>query len=221
MIMESGIEEHNILKAYNMLLYFAGTMLMYEPNHECIRDFWNEGILKTLPVSSNNPRFVKAASQLRNSISNDDGTFLMMKEDYISLFNGSGSSFAPPYESVYRSKDNLMFDIQTTEVRDFYRSYGWESNFKNKIPDDHLGIELLFLTLMIEKYLDLDDKVCHVEMKSEIIRFIDQHILSWVPLWNEHIQTYANTLSYKGIGTLIHACVEDMSDILEHNNAES
>ena len=219
--MESGIEEHNILKAYNMLLYFAGTMLMYEPNHECIRDFWNEGILKTLPVSSNNPRFVKAASQLRNSISNDDGTFLMMKEDYISLFNGSGSSFAPPYESVYRSKDNLMFDIQTTEVRDFYRSYGWESNFKNKIPDDHLGIELLFLTLMIEKYLDLDDKVCHVEMKSEIIRFIDQHILSWVPLWNEHIQTYANTLSYKGIGTLIHACVEDMSDILEHNNAES
>jgi len=221
MIMESGMEEHNILKAYNMLLYFAGTMLMYEPNHECIRDFWNEGILKTLPVSSNNPRFVKAASQLRNSISNDDGTFLMMKEDYISLFNGSGSSFAPPYESVYRSKDNLMFDIQTTEVRDFYRSYGWESNFKNKIPDDHLGIELLFLTLMIEKYLDLDDKVCHVEMKSEIIRFIDQHILSWVPLWNEHIQTYANTLSYKGIGTLIHACVEDMSDILEHNNAES
>jgi TorA maturation chaperone TorD len=221
MIMESGMEEHNILKAYNMLLYFAGTMLMYEPNHECIRDFWNEGILKTLPVSSNNPRFVKAASQLRNSISNDDGTFLMMKKDYISLFNGSGSSFAPPYESVYRSKDNLMFDIQTTEVRDFYRSYGWESNFKNKIPDDHLGIELLFLTLMIEKYLDLDDKVCHVEMKSEIIRFIDQHILSWVPLWNEHIQTYANTLSYKGIGTLIHACVEDMSDILEHNNAES
>ena len=219
--MESGMEEHNILKAYNMLLYFAGTMLMYEPNHECIRDFWNEGILKTLPVSSNNPRFVKAASQLRNSISNDDSTFVMMKEDYISLFNGSGSSFAPPYESVYRSKDNLMFDIQTTEVRDFYRSYGWESNFKNKIPDDHLGIELLFLTLMIEKYLDLDDKVCHVEMKSEIIRFIDQHILSWVPLWNEHIQTYANTLSYKGIGTLIHACVEDMSDILEHNNAES
>ena len=219
--MESGMEELNILKAYNMLLYFAGTMLMYEPNHECIRDFWNEGILKTLPVSSNNPRFVKAASQLRNSISNDDSTFVMMKEDYISLFNGSGSSFAPPYESVYRSKDNLMFDIQTTEVRDFYRSYGWESNFKNKIPDDHLGIELLFLTLMIEKYLDLDDKVCHVEMKSEIIRFIDQHILSWVPLWNEHIQTYANTLSYKGIGTLIHACVEDMSDILEHNNAES
>jgi TorA maturation chaperone TorD len=221
MTMKSGIEEHNILKAYNMLLYFAGTMLMYEPNHECIRDFWNEGILKTLPVSSKNPRFVKAASQLRNSISNDDSTFLMMKEDYISLFNGSGSSFAPPYESVYRSKDNLMFDIQTTEVRDFYRSYGWESNLENKIPDDHLGIELLFLTLMIEKYLDLDDKVCHVEMKSEIIRFIDQHILSWVPLWNEHIQTYANTLSYKGIGTLIHACVEDMSGILEHNNAES
>jgi TorA maturation chaperone TorD len=216
--MNSYKEERNLLKAYNMMLYFAGTMLMYEPNHECIRDFWNEGILKTLPVSSSNPRFMKAASQLRYSISNEDSAFLMMKEDYIALFDGRSGSHAPPYESVYRSKDHLMFDLQTYEVRDFYRSYGWESKFKNKIPDDHLSIELLFLTILIEKYLELDDHVCHIEMKNEIIRYINQHLLSWIPKWNEHIQQHASTLGYKGVGTLIHACVEDMSDLLEKEN---
>ena len=50
-----------------MLLYFAGSMIMHEPSEECIVDFWEKGILKNLPVSSSNPNFIKAASQLRDS----------------------------------------------------------------------------------------------------------------------------------------------------------
>ena len=48
-------QENNILKGYNMLLYFAGSMIMYEPSEECIVDFWTNGVLKKLPVSSSNP----------------------------------------------------------------------------------------------------------------------------------------------------------------------
>ena len=65
--MEIRNENHNILKGYNLLLYFAGSMIMYEPNEECIVDFWKQGILTKLPVSSSNPNFAKAASQLRES----------------------------------------------------------------------------------------------------------------------------------------------------------
>ena len=112
----------------------------------------------------------------------------------------------------------MIFDKQTSEVSEFYESYGWESKFKGKIPDDHLGVELLFLTLMIEKYLELDDEFCNSEMRFEIRRFIDQHLLSWVPDWNENIQERASSLSYKGIGTLILACVEDIYSIMDQNN---
>lgn len=203
-----------VLKGYNMLLYFAGTMIMFDPSQECIHDFWSQGILKSLPVSSHNPRFIKAALQLHQSVDDKTSCVKMMKEDYLALFTGTGNPLAPPYESVYRSKDHLMFDIQTSEVREFYKSYGWESKYKGKIPDDHLGVELLFLTLMIEKYLEFDDDVCEKEMKNEIRRFIDQHILSWVPQWNAHIQEYSKTMGYKGIGTLIYACIEDLYGIL-------
>jgi TorA maturation chaperone TorD len=106
-----------------------------------------------------------------------------------------------------------MFDKQTAEVREFYQQYGWESKFKGRIPDDHLGIELLFLTLMIEKYLEFDDAACAQEMKNEIRRFLNEHILSWVPLWNENVQEHSKTLGYKGIGTLIYACIEDLYGI--------
>jgi TorA maturation chaperone TorD len=141
-----------------------------------------------------------------------------MKDDYLALFTGLGNPLAPPYESVYRSTEHLIFDKQTTEVRDFYSSYGWKSKFEGKIPDDHLGIELLFLTILIEKYLEFDDETCEKEMKNEICRFIDLHILSWVPDWNQNIQEHANTLSYKGIGTLILACIEDLYSIMSLNN---
>jgi putative dimethyl sulfoxide reductase chaperone len=204
----------SVLKGYNMLLYFAGTMIMFDPSRECIHDFWTQGILKSLPVSSHNPRFIEAASLLRQSVADRSTNIKIMKEDYLSLFVGTGNPLAPPYESVYRSKDHLMFDQQSTEVREFYKSYGWESKFKGKIPDDHLGIELLFLTLLIEKYLELDDEACENEMKNEIRRFIDQHILSWIPQWNNNIQEYSKTIGYKGIGTLIYACIEDIYGLL-------
>lgn len=202
-----------------MLLYFAGTMIMFDPSQECIHDFWSKGILKNLPVSSHNPRFILAASQLHQSVDDPDSSVKKMKQEYLVLFTGTGNPLAPPYESVYRSKDHLLFDKQTSEVREFYRSYGWESRFKGSIPDDHLGIELLFLTLMVEKYLELDDEVCNSEMRNEIRRFINDHLMSWVPEWNMHVQEHSKTLSYKGIATLILACIEDLNNILDQDKA--
>jgi putative dimethyl sulfoxide reductase chaperone len=215
MILNTTEKKPEVIKGYNMLLYFAGTMIMFDPSHECINDFWNQGILKTLPVRSQNPRFIKAASLLRQSVDNQDTSVAKMKEDYLSLFTGAGSPLAPPYESVYRSREHLMFDKQTSEVREFYRSYGWESKFKGVIPDDHLGIELLFLTILLEKYIELEDYACEAELKNEISRFIEDHILSWVPQWNEDIIKNGRTIGYQGISTLIYACVEDILGLMK------
>jgi TorA maturation chaperone TorD len=210
MVLEKMIGEHNLLKAYNMIFYFAGTMIMWDPENECIHDFWKQGILKSLPVSSSNPRFMKAASQLRESVSDKKSSLENMKNDFTALFGGYGSPLAPPAESDYRKKYNFAFEEEKSEVTGFYNAYGWQSSFKNSKPDDHIGIELLFLTLMVEKYLEMDDEACLNEMRSEIQRFINDYLLTWVPDWNKSIQEHATTLSYKGIGTLILACIEDL-----------
>jgi TorA maturation chaperone TorD len=189
-------------------------MVMFDPSIECIHDFWTNGILKNLPVTSRNPMFVKAASQLRESIADSKSSFEMMKIDYSILFAEPTDPLAPPLESSFRRKSAVRLNKEIPGVIDFYNSYGWVSKFRNHIPDDHIGVELLFLTLMVEKYLELDDEACHMEMKNEIRRFIDEHIFTWVPEWNNKIQSYAKTLSYKGIGTLIQACTEDIYSIM-------
>lgn len=213
--------QHNLLKGYNMLLYFAGSMIMYEPSEECVIDFWQNGILKNLPVSSSNPNFIKAASQLRDSCLDKTICGKLLRNDYIRLFASEDFTLAPAYESSYtRSKNESKLD-NLPEVSEFYKSYGWVSKFKGKISDDHLGVELLFLTLMIDRYIILDDEACRIEMKEEIKRFINLHMLSWVPEWNNMIQTHSETLCYKGIGTLIQACTEDIYSILDQNQSDS
>jgi TorA maturation chaperone TorD len=208
--MDSKSHNHNVLKGYNLLFYFAGSMIMHEPSEECIVDFWEKGILRNLPVSSSNPNFVKAASQLRESFA-DRRTFAkLLHEDFLRLFKKEPSALAPAYESEYSYDIFRHSGFRPSRVTEFYESYGWKSKFIGKIDDDHLGIELLFLTLLIDKYLTLDDEACRGEMKGEIKRFINSHILSWVPIWNHKVQIEANTLAFKGIGNLILACAEDI-----------
>jgi putative dimethyl sulfoxide reductase chaperone len=219
--METESRQHNILKGYNMLLYFAGSMIMHEPTEECITDFLLNGILKKLPVSSSNPNFVKAASQLRDSCEDMTTCGKMLHEDYLRLFAMKDLSFAPAYESLYKKKQFSNSDQSSTGVTEFYNSYGWVSRFKGKIEDDHLGIELLFLTRLTEKYLVLDDEACRAEMRTEIRRFIDFHLLSWVSEWNKKIQVHAKTFCFKGIGTLIQACSEDIYSLLGQNQITS
>ena len=213
--------QHNILKGYNMLLYFAGSMIMHEPVEECVVDFWNNGILKNLPVSSSNPNFVKAASQLRESCIDNTICQKMLHEDYMRLFDKDTLPLAPAYESLYRKNIYNSSGQPFGSVTEFYNSYGWVSKFKGKIEDDHLGIELLFLTCLIDKYLVLDDEACRGEMRKEILRFIDLHLLSWISAWNQRVQDHSNTLCFKGIGTLILACSEDLSTLFIQSSSIS
>lgn len=213
--MEAENQDNNVIKAYNMLLYFAGTMLLYEPSEECVADFWTNDILKKLPVSSSNPNFIKAANQLKDSCVDNTMCGKNLREDYIRLFTRQVLPLAPPFESFYRKEGQINPDIRQSSSTDFYKLYGWESKFKAKVKDDHLAIELLFLTRLIEKYMDLDDIPCRSEMGKEIRRFIDNHILSWVPEWNKSIQLNSNTLSFKGLSTLILACTEDIFSLFD------
>jgi TorA maturation chaperone TorD len=205
---------YNILKGYNLLLYFAGSMIMYEPNEECIVDFWQQGIIKRLPVASANPNFMRAAALLRESCTDKAQCLKDLRDDFNRLFESKGLMLAPPYESIY--KPFIETSANAGTVSDFYNSYGWVSKYKAEISDDHLGVELLFLTILVEKYLILDDQVCLIEIRNEIRRFIEQHIFPWIPLWNDKMQESANTLCYKGIATLIYACVQDIYSLCDN-----
>lgn len=208
-------DQNKILKGYNMLLYFTGSMIMYEPSEECVTDFFSGKLLNTLPIDSRNPRFIEAAALLRNSCTDKKTCKNMLQQDFNRLF--SGSLLAPPLKSIYYDKGIYP---EKESVSDFYNSYGWNYRSRYKFPDDNLGIELLFLTLLTDKYMTFDDDACRAEMGNEIRRFIERHILSWISDWNSLMQEKAGTLCYKGIAALLHACVEDIYTLMKPSTGD-
>ncbi len=213
---DNDSNQNNLLKGYNMLLYFSGSLILYEPTEECVTDFFSNDMLKRLPVSSNNPRFIKAASLLRESCTDRKTCKTDLIKDHRRMFALDGMRLALPLETEYRGFQKS--DQTTKSVSDFYDSYGWKPKSLANPPDDHLGIELLFLTKLIDKYLQLDDKPCCREMRKEIHRFISQHIITWLGEWNEKVQENSISAYYKGIGNLVLACAEDLNGIFSDQN---
>lgn len=199
-----------------MLFYFTGSMIMYEPSEECVIDFWRKGTVKKLPVRSSNPRFIKAASLLRNSCTDRNTCFRALSDDYKLLFSREGLSSTQPYESSFAATGDEGIKIYDKLVF-FYKSYEWGSRTQYKIQDDHLGLILLFLTRMVDRFINLEDNPSISEMQKEILRFIDLHLLSWLHKWENAVQENARSMCYKGISSLIYACTEDIYNIFENH----
>lgn len=205
-------EQANLLKGYNLLLYFGGSMIMSEPTDECVIDFWANGSLNKLPIKSANPRFLMAASLLRDSCHDKVTCKSLLSSDYRKLLDLAANPMAPAVASAYMKIGAGSNDI-TSEISSFYKTYGWEPN-KALVPADHLGIELLFLTKLVDKYLVLDDAPCINEMKNEIVRFIDRFLLPWLPEWTEKMNALSASDSFRGISILIYACIEDIRGMM-------
>jgi TorA maturation chaperone TorD len=207
-----NFEENNsdILKGYRMLLYFAGSFVLNEPTENSIQDLVAEDIFKKMPVKSNNPNYILASSFLNNINSSKEIAFDEILADHLNLFSDTGIKKAPPYESYYRSEDHTLNQESAREVNHTYRTYGWVSALGGEVSDDHIGIELQFLNLMLEKYFELDDGACHRELTKDIKKFIELHIQPWIKLWNHDIQQNALSDFYKGVGYLVVACTQDI-----------
>ena len=98
------------------------------------------------------------------------------------LFVGPAALEAPPFASVYLDTEPLVMGKTTLDVREMYASLGLESPWKNRLPDDHISLEL-------DAALAMD----HVALLADVAEIHDlrrqflEHMNSWVPGFIEHI----------------------------------
>ena len=210
----SDNDNDNILKGYSMLLYFGGSFILGQPEESSVFELASSDIFKKMPVRSHNPNFILASSFLNKVNENGELDYESILDDHLKLFGGMGVAKAPPYESVYLSHDHLMNQEQTLQVKRIYQTYAWNPSLNGKIPEDHLGIELQFLNMLLEKFIEIDDGVCKREVHTDMIKFIDNHIIKWLPEWNTNLQQNAVSPFYKGIGYLILASIQDVRSLL-------
>ena len=114
--------------------------------------------------------------------------------EYTRLFIGPYKLPCPPWESVYTSSKKLMVQEAYDEVRDFYKELGLTVNDPDIMPD-HIGVELNFISVLFEKMNDESERrLYYMDIAN---RFIDEHLMKWVPQFTQDMENAANSSFYK------------------------
>jgi TorA maturation chaperone TorD len=133
--------------------------------------------------------------------------------DHRNLFEGPDHVLACPYESVYLSDEHLTFEEQTLKVRAFYHRFGVQAPAVGKEPDDHIGLELSFISHLCVLALDaiqLSEVNAETAIIASIGDFLDQHLLLWVDGCLDSVVEHATTDFYRGLGHLTRGTVRQL-----------
>lgn len=123
--------------------------------------------------------------------------------EYNRLFVGPGHVPVPPWESVYISKEKIIFDEHTLAVREFYKR--WDVNTKriNKDPDDHIGFELEFMSILSSRSLRALEENNIEDLNNTILgqkEFLEKHLLLWIDEFADNLLRNTNEEFYIGLG---------------------
>jgi len=116
--------------------------------------------------------------------------------EYTRLFVGPYKLPCPPWESVYRSGRRLMMQEACDEVNRFYDEVGLIINNPDVMPD-HIGVELNFLAVLYGK-MDSDPERRPYYRKTAK-RFLDEHLLRWIPQFTMDMEDAADSAVYKSL----------------------
>jgi TorA maturation chaperone TorD len=144
--------------------------------------------------------------------------FKALKDDHLQLFIGLGKVIAPMWESVYFSEKRLLFQEQTIQVREWYARFGLQGEKINNEPDDHIGLEMLFIahlaTLALQA-IEQDDQRTFNEVLQAQRDFLSEHLLRWGPVWAKLVKKNAATDFYRGIAHLTHGALLATAETLQ------
>jgi TorA maturation chaperone TorD len=126
--------------------------------------------------------------------------------EYTRLFIGPAKLPAPPWESVYVTKERLIFQESTLRVRQCYLKYHYLPVHYRSEADDHIALELDFmynLSHMAEAAFE-EGKIDEViERLKDQKAFLVDHLLVWVPQYVSILETATNHPLFKGMALIL------------------
>jgi putative dimethyl sulfoxide reductase chaperone len=136
------------------------------------------------------------------SLNSKEDEELAMQE-FNRLFVGPDMLPAPLWESVYLGREHLLFEEETLKVRECYHEYGLSFVQENNEPDDHIVIELEFLSYLIQKTIETTDVNMQQKLVADQQSFINDHLSKWALSFCEHLNKATTFDLYRGAAQLL------------------
>lgn len=226
--MENQKESIEILLANRVYLYemlhvvFSGV-----PNEELIHILAGENTSQAFEILSENEDDMMAkmshfVQKLGKKLDENPAFLDDVKSEYTKLLIGPGRLVAYPWESTYNGKENLLFQESTLRVRQFYRKYGYLPQEYPHVADDHIALELHFMSKLSQRALDAFQKDDLKETRSLLDGqqvFLKFHMLNWIPKYAENIKKSKTAHMYpqfaQGVDAFIQIDKEFIGEAIE------
>lgn len=195
-----------------------GRLFSAAPDQDSLDQIRSPEMLADWPLPGGD-RTAEGLALLARSAAADE-TAQQMRDDHFRLVLGPGKVRAVPWESVYLSREGLVFEAETMQVREFYRRFGLQAPRLNREPDDHISLELEFCATLLNKALDAaeadEDAAVFAGAHADFCR---QHLLRWAPEFFARVEQGADTAFYRGIGVLGQDALAQVAAVLAGSEA--
>ena len=131
--------------------------------------------------------------------------------EYTRLFEGPGQAPAPPYASFYLNDGRLM-GPETLAVRRKYIQWGVASVHMGRMPDDHIALELAFMSYLCGEASDSLAREEEGRWKALIeahTDFLRNHLLTWAPRFCSNMLSATQDAFFANLSRLTQAYLED------------
>jgi len=219
----SPIDPQETFTGEMLLLNMLGRIFYTYPTNDeraWLQTLIDQDIFSDAPFAAGKKETKAGLELLQNWASqglSDEG-FKGLQADYTRLFIGVGNVLAAPWESVYLNEERLVFQEQTLQVRNWYRRFGLEAEKIYQEPDDHIGLELLFLSQLAAlglQALNEQDQTRFEECWAAQQDFTRQHLGLWALKCCALVEANARTVFYKGLAALTQGALSELSELLD------
>ena len=214
---------HVLLLGEALVFESLGRLLYEELDKAWLQSLLKEDVFEDVPFGAEQHETKLGLELLQNWARENeagisDKSFDDLRVDYTRLFVGIKKVLAPLWESVYFNQDRMVFQEQTLQVRAWYRRFGLEPEKLYKEPDDHIGLELLFLVHLAKlglQALEENDQAGSEKYLQAQRDFLSEHLLRWGPAWAKLVRQHASTDFYRGLAHLVHGTLLAVAELLE------
>ncbi len=216
-------EELSAVLMGEMLLFgLLGKALYSQPDRAWLQSLIDEDVFSEIPFGSDQADIANGQKLLtrwceRNRSGLSEQVFLDIQADNARLFIGTGRVPAPVWESVYFSESRMVFQEETLQVRKWYRRFNLEPEKLNSEPDDHIGLEMAFVSHLAKLGLQELEQGGNglEELLAAQREFMSSHLLRWAPTWCAQVAQHAKTDLYRGLAWLTIGALRATADWLE------
>ena len=204
--------ERECFELGQVLFGIAGGLLYHDPSSPVIDELLTErDTLLDPAIQSLLPTGAQALHEALADLAKltEQRSFLL--QDFTALFIQRTTSKVYPWESVYTTHDHTLFGPSTQEVQSIFDSYGIDMGASEHEPPDHIGLELMFLSILSQKGLEAiteDERAQKsavtqgddVALLAQTIHdFLTQHILVFAYEFLDTMESQAQTNYYKAV----------------------